>query len=91
MADDQEDLRQNTERRLSAIECDVAVIKSNYATKEDIAKVGVQIANVETHVAQVETQVARMEAKLVLLMLGVLTGIIVAGLGAIASVAKFFV
>lgn len=76
MADDQEDFRQNTERRLSAIECDVAVIKSNYATKEEIARL--------------ETQMARMETRLVKWVIGALAGSLVAAIGTAINMAKLF-
>lgn len=76
MADDQEDFRQNAERRLSAIECDVAVIKSNYATKEEIARL--------------ETQMARMETRLVKWVIGALAGSLVAAIGTAINMAKLF-
>lgn len=76
MVDDQEDFRQNTERRLSAIECDVAVIKSNYATKEEIARL--------------ETQMARMKTRLVKWVIGALAGSLVAAVGTAINMAKLF-
>ena len=76
MADDQEDFRQSTERRLAAIECDVAVIKSNYATKEAIARL--------------ETQMARMETRLVKWVNGAPAGSLVAAIGTAINMAKLF-
>lgn len=51
------------ERRLSAVEINLAVVKSNYATKEDIAKLHETIAagdhSLELKMAQMETRLIK--------------------------------
>lgn len=51
--------------RFTALEIDVAVIKSNYATKEDIAKLETKIAGVETQLAQVRNEITVMTITLI--------------------------
>lgn len=45
--------------RLRAVEIDVAVIKSNYATREDIAKTNISIAETHKLIAQMESRLIK--------------------------------
>lgn len=64
------------ERRFGAIEQNVAVILSNYATKEDIARL--------------ETQIVRSEAHLIKWMMGLVFATIVSIAGSVVSLARLF-
>jgi len=77
MVDDQEITRQEFERRLATLEQNVAVILSNYATKEDIARL--------------ETQMARMETRLIKWVIGAMAASIVSVIGTALSIAKLFI
>jgi hypothetical protein len=46
-------------KRLTAVEIDVAVIKSNYATREDIARTHEAIAKLEVRMASMETRLLK--------------------------------
>lgn len=77
MVDDQEITRQAYERRLATLEQNVAVIISNYATKEDIARL--------------ETQMARMETRLIKWVIGAMAASVVSAIGTALSIAKLFI
>ncbi|MYN29890.1 hypothetical protein [Duganella levis] len=75
------------ERRLSAVEINLAVVKSNYATKEDIAKLH------ETIIAgdhSLELKMAQMETRLIKWFIA--TAITLAGVsGSLAFLAARFI
>lgn len=91
MVDDEDDTKLAHERRFAALEQNVAVILSNYATKEDIAHVGTQIVRMETQMARMETQMARMETRLVKWVIGAMAASIVSVIGTALSIAKLFI
>lgn len=77
MVDEQENVALANERRHAAIERDVAIIKSNYAKKEDISRL--------------ETQMARMETRLVKWVIGAMAASIVSVIGTALNLAKLFI
>jgi hypothetical protein len=98
MVDEEDDAKLRYERRFAALEQNVAVIMSNYATKEDIAQLGTQIvrmetqmARMETQMARMETQMARMETRLVKWVIGAMAASIVSVIGTALSIAKLFI
>ena len=83
MVGDEDDTKLAYGRRFAALEQNVAVIMSNYATKEDIAHLGTQIV-------RMETQMARMETRLVKWVIGAMAASIVSVIGTALSIAKLF-
>ena len=77
MIDEEDETNQRHERRFAAIEQNVAVIMSNYATKEDIARL--------------ETQMARMETRLVKWVIGAMAANIVSVIGTALIIVKLFI
>jgi hypothetical protein len=53
--------------RLRAVEIDVAVIKSNYATREDVANLGIKT---QESISSLEIRTAQMEARLIKWFIG---------------------
>jgi hypothetical protein len=84
MVDQQEEAKLRYERRFAAIEQNVAVILSNYATKEDMARL-------ETRIAHRETQMAHMETRLIKWVIGAMAASIVSVIGTAASILKLFI
>jgi hypothetical protein len=75
------------ERRLSAVEINLAVVKSNYATKEDIAKLHETIAAGDH---RLELKMAQMETRLIKWFIA--TAITLAGVsGSLAFLAARFI
>jgi hypothetical protein len=54
--------RNGNERRLAAVERDVAVIRSNYATKEDLVKLE---SKVQDRLSRLDNNLSEMENRLV--------------------------
>jgi hypothetical protein len=84
MVDQQEEAKLRYERRFAAIEQNVAVIFSNYATKDDMARL-------ETRIAHMETQMAHMETRLIKWVIGAMAASIVSVIGTVASILKPFI
>ena len=53
--------------RLRAVEIDVAVITSNYATREDVANLGIKT---QVSISSLEIRMAQMEARLIKWFIG---------------------
>lgn len=81
MVDDEGDTKLRHERRVATLEQNVAVVMSNYATKEDMARL-------ETQIVRMETQMARMETRLIKWVIGAMAASIVSVIGTALSVAK---
>ncbi|SFG16583.1 hypothetical protein SAMN05518865_10919 [Duganella sp. CF458] len=77
MVGEQEGASLAHERRHAEIERDVAIIRANYARKEDIARL--------------ETQMARMETRLVKWVIGAMAASIVSVIGTALNLAKLFI
>ena len=75
--DDMEARIAKLEAALPQMQQDVAIIKSNYATKEDIARL--------------ETQISRMETRMVKWVIGALAGSLAAAIGNAINMAKLFI
>jgi hypothetical protein len=84
MIDEQEKSSLENERRFASLEKNVAIIMSNYATKEDLAKL-------ETQLTCMGTQMAHMEMRLVKWVVGSMAASIVGVIGTALSVAKLFI
>lgn len=84
MIEEQEKPGLEHERRFAALEQNVAVIMSNYATKEDLAKLEIQLA-------RLGTQMAHMETRLIKWVVGAMAASIVSVIGTALSVAKLFI
>ena len=84
MVDQQEEAKLRYERRFAAIEQNVAVILSNCATKEDMARL-------ETRIAHMETQMAHMETRLIKGVIGAMAASMVGVIGTAASILKPFI
>lgn len=59
MDDTTSEWRHSVERRLGSLETDVAVIRSNYATKEDLARLETELARLETRMTALESRLIR--------------------------------
>lgn len=58
--------RNAIERRLAAVGCDVAVIRSNYATKEDLAKLESRvISTMQDRLGRLDGTLAEVENRLI--------------------------
>ena len=90
MVDEQNERELQHEHRFAAIEQNVAVILSNYATREDIARLETQIVRMEISNAQMETQIARMESHLIKWMMGLMFGTVISIVSSVVSLARLF-
>ncbi|MES2130193.1 MAG: hypothetical protein V4463_23225 [Pseudomonadota bacterium] len=57
--------REQMEVRVHKLETEVAVIRSNYATKEDIARLELKLAGTDAKVVGIEIKLAQLETKMV--------------------------